>query len=113
MRKTKIVTDLGLQFYCRLDVRYSDFRAPLFGLGLQRGVLFSEIYNACRSESRIQFETNCEVEKVDVGGESSTFEDRRGREYGPFDLLVIAGIFRQMLQLVCIPWRHWFCMYIE
>lgn len=69
-----------------MDMRYAELDARLFGLGVQRGALFS-ILDSAWSEGRT---LHCGVKITHVDAEAGSVTDSTGRRYEGFDLVVIA-----------------------
>lgn len=61
-----------------IDMRYADFAATSFGLGMTRGVLFSLLHEHCREVATVR--TGMRIDAVDADG----------RPHGPYDLVVVA-----------------------
>ncbi|MGY3266989.1 FAD-dependent oxidoreductase [Lysobacter sp. HA35] len=69
-----------------MDMRYGELDARLFGLGLQRGALFS-ILDSAWSEGRV---LHCGSTIVDVDAEAGAITDADGHRHDGFDLVVVA-----------------------
>lgn len=69
-----------------LDIRYERLDPRMFGLGLQRGALFSILASAMDPTSILH--ADCRI--VDVDAESGQLRDAAGKSHGPFDLVVVA-----------------------
>ena len=69
-----------------MDMRYRELDPRLFGLGLQRGALFS-ILDAAWSEGRT---LHCGSRIVEVDAERGALTDEDGRRHDGFDLVVLA-----------------------
>lgn len=69
-----------------MDMRYADLDARLFGLGLQRGALFSLLQSAWPDAGSVQ----CGTRIVRVDAERGRLRDSQGREHGPYDLVIAA-----------------------
>ena len=69
-----------------MDMRYGELDARLFGLGLQRGALFS-ILDAAWSEGRT---LHCGVQITQVDAEAGAVIDVTGHRHDGFDLVVVA-----------------------
>jgi 2-polyprenyl-6-methoxyphenol hydroxylase-like FAD-dependent oxidoreductase len=94
-----------------LDLTYGQYREELFGLGLHRGALFSELYSAAVGQDRVDFQAGCEVEQLHIGPQDSSFTDASGHEHGPFDLLVVADgrvSVRESVSDSVSAWCSWY-----
>lgn len=69
-----------------LDIRYARLDPRMFGLGLQRGALFSILASAMAPTSILH--ADCRI--VDVHAERGRLRDAAGKSHGPFDLILIA-----------------------
>jgi len=69
-----------------MDMRYHDLDRRLFGLGLQRGALFTLLDTAWQEGRRI----HCGRRIVHIDTGSGVLRDADGIEHGSFDLLVVA-----------------------
>ncbi|MDQ3039363.1 MAG: FAD-dependent monooxygenase [Pseudomonadota bacterium] len=69
-----------------MDMRYAELDARLFGLGVQRGALFS-ILDSAWTERRT---LHCGVHITQVDTEACAVVDSTGRRYEGFDLIVVA-----------------------
>lgn len=69
-----------------MDMRYARLDPRLFGLGLQRGALFSMLDAAWEGERRL----HSGVRIVDIDEAGRTIVDDAGNRHGPFDLVVVA-----------------------
>ncbi|WP_082672603.1 FAD-dependent oxidoreductase [Luteimonas abyssi] len=95
-----------------MDMRYRELDPRLFGLGLQRGTLFSLLDRAWTPA----VQAGCSVAAVDT--DRGTLTDARGRRYGPFDLVVVAdGAASQLRGQVApahldrpYPWGAQWCL---
>jgi 2-polyprenyl-6-methoxyphenol hydroxylase-like FAD-dependent oxidoreductase len=98
----------------RLD--YEDWKRGTFGLGLHRPVLMQVLLSAMEQAGAAM---HWDHEMVDARQENArwTITDERGREHGPFDLLIIADGARSTLRKFVskaavdhsYPWgAHWF-----
>ena len=70
-----------------MDMRYAGMESRLFGVGLQRGALFS-ILDAAWPGRASALHAGCDI--VDVDAEAGLLRDARGEVHGPFDLVVVA-----------------------
>lgn len=79
-----------------LDVRYSDWNAQSFGLGLHRGALFTILWNALHSAG-VEVSTGVSVDHLaQTTDEASLFE--AGRKLGSYDCVVLADGTRSELR---------------
>jgi 2-polyprenyl-6-methoxyphenol hydroxylase-like FAD-dependent oxidoreductase len=69
-----------------MDMRYRDLDARLFGLGLQRGALFSLLDAAWREQRML----HCGRRIVRLDAERGILHDEAGDAHGPFDVLIVA-----------------------
>lgn len=69
-----------------MDMRYGELDSRLFGLGVQRGALFS-VLDSAWTESRV---LHCGVRITEVDPEAGAVTDSTGRRYEGFDLVVVA-----------------------
>ncbi|MBJ7573810.1 FAD-dependent monooxygenase [Luteimonas sp. MC1828] len=69
-----------------MDMRYGDLDARYFGLGLQRGALFS-VLDAAWQAGR-QLHDDCTI--VDVDAEAGKLTDARGVRHAGYDLVIVA-----------------------
>lgn len=69
-----------------MDMRYGELDQRLFGLGMQRGALFSLLDDAWRENRRIR----CGTEIVDIDPERGMLTDGAGHQHGGYDLVVVA-----------------------
>jgi len=69
-----------------MDMRYVGLDARLFGLGMQRGALFSLLRNAWGVDEAVR----CGVRIVHIDEAGRRLRDESGREHGPYDLVLIA-----------------------
>jgi len=81
-----------------LDLSYADLRDDLFGLGVQRGLLFTSLLAAARGAG-VEIRTGVEGVRIerDAIGRPSVL-DAAGEVHGPFDLLVVADGARSALR---------------
>lgn len=72
------------------DLAYRDVDPGLFGVGLHRGVLFSTLFAAVRSDPRIRVELGVELDST-VRTDGGVFlVETGGRKRGPHELVVVA-----------------------
>ena len=84
-----------------MDMRYDGMEARLYGVGLQRGALFS-ILDAAWTGRPERLRPGCEI--VDVDAEAGVLRDACGDTHGPFDLVVVAdGAASKLRGLVAPP----------
>lgn len=69
-----------------MDMRYHDLDRRLFGLGMQRGALFTLLDEAWQEGRSV----HCGRRIVAVDAERGVLRDEAGNEHGAFDLLVVA-----------------------
>jgi FAD-dependent urate hydroxylase len=69
-----------------MDMRYRDLDPRMFGLGMQRGALFSLLDTAWQEARNVR----CGRRIVGMNAETGVLHDEHGVEHGAFDLLVIA-----------------------
>lgn len=70
-----------------LDVRYTRWRAGLYGVGVQRGMLFETLLAAARAAD-IELIGDTHIMAAD--GDSGTFDTASAKLLGPFDLVIDA-----------------------
>lgn len=70
-----------------MDMRYRELDERLFGLGVQRGALFSILDMAWRRGRSLR----CGLQIVDIDCATGTLTDSDGGRHGPYDLVVIAN----------------------
>ena len=70
-----------------MDMRYGGLDARLYGVGLQRGALFSILDGAWPGRGA-RLHAGCDIVSVDA--ERGLLRDAEGRGHGPFDLVVVA-----------------------
>ena len=84
-----------------MDMRYDGLDSRLYGVGLQRGALFS-ILDAAWEGRPERLQPGCEI--VDVDAEAGLLHDACGDSHGPFDLVVVAdGAASTLRSLVAPP----------
>lgn len=69
-----------------MDMRYADFAAASFGLGMTRGALFSLLHERCREVASIRTGTRIDA----IAADDRHVLDADGTAYGPYDLVVVA-----------------------
>jgi 2-polyprenyl-6-methoxyphenol hydroxylase-like FAD-dependent oxidoreductase len=69
-----------------MDMRYADLSANAFGLGMTRGALFALLHAQCSGIAQIR--TGTRIVTLREGGRGLV--DDGGREYGPYDLVIVA-----------------------
>lgn len=79
-----------------LDLRYSDFRPELYGVGIHRDALFQALYNQCLDDDNITIVPNIDVTTVKENKQGNgsyvchNVEGSSSKEEGPFNLIVCA-----------------------
>lgn len=71
-----------------VDLHYARCDRAWFGIGLHRGVLFNELYQAACKEPRVTVHTGCAIKGLRHDGERTWLLGER--EHGPFDLVIVA-----------------------
>ena len=97
-----------------MDMRYEGLGSGLFGLGLQRGALFTLLDQAIGSGVQLHRGTRV----VEVDHDSGVLQDGQGRRHGPFDLVIAAdGSASQLRKQVgsqgldrVYPWGALWCL---
>ena len=97
-----------------MDMRYAGLGAGLFGLGMQRGALFTLLDQAMGSGVELHHGTRV----VEVDHERGLLLDEHGRRHGPFDLVIAAdGSASQLRKQVgasgldrVYPWGALWCL---
>ncbi|SKA15581.1 hypothetical protein SAMN02745674_02175 [Lysobacter spongiicola DSM 21749] len=84
-----------------MDMRYTELDRRLFGLGVQRGALFS-LLDAAWTEHRT---LHCGVRVTHVDHEAGAVVDQHGRRYEGFDLVVVADGAASSLRAQVAPAR--------
>ena len=79
-----------------LDYRELDER--LFGLGLHRGVLFSQLFAALSVEEGVTVQTGIEIIAIHQSSDEAVLRDQDGRDHGPFELVIAADGARSSLR---------------
>jgi 2-polyprenyl-6-methoxyphenol hydroxylase-like FAD-dependent oxidoreductase len=84
-----------------LDLAYADLRPDLFGLGVQRGLLFTALLDASRSAGAA-IRTGVQAVRIDrdAAGRPSVL-DAAGTSHGPYDLVLVADGARSALRSAC------------
>ncbi|MBX3271782.1 MAG: FAD-dependent monooxygenase [Sandaracinaceae bacterium] len=95
VERLRCVTDRGREV---IDLAYGDLHPRAFGLGLHRGVLFEELFHACRAEPGVAVHTGCPIEDLRADGPRRFLVEKSGAERGPFDLVVVADGARSQLR---------------
>ena len=80
-----------------MDMRYAGLDERLYGVGLQRGALFSLLDNAWAGRAQSLLAGH---EIVSVDAQAGLLQDRDGRTHGPFDLVVVADGAADLVVLV-------------
>jgi 2-polyprenyl-6-methoxyphenol hydroxylase-like FAD-dependent oxidoreductase len=97
-----------------MDMRYAGLRADLFGLGMQRGALFTLLAQARPNVEHVHRGTRI----VDIDDDVRRVQDDEGRWHGPFDLIVAADgagsllrrHTRSVRQDAQYPWGALWCL---
>ena len=97
-----------------MDMRYDQLDRRLYGLGMQRGALFSLLHSARGDDGVLHAGTAI----VAVDSERGLLRDQQGRQHGPFDLVVAAdgaasalrGQFGTAVQDRPYPWGALWCL---
>jgi len=80
-----------------LDLAYSDLRPGLFGLGVQRGALFDALRGAALAAG-CEMLPDHKIVQMRRDDPLATLRDSRGREHGPFNLVVVCDGARSALR---------------
>lgn len=97
-----------------MDMRYAELDRRMFGLGLQRGALFSLLAQAWPDHARVRSGRRI----VHVDHERGLLRDGQGDEHGPFDLVIVADGAASKLRTVAgearldqpYPWGALWCL---
>ena len=97
-----------------MDMRYAGLGADLFGLGMQRGALFTLLAQAWPDMEQVHRGTAI----VDIDDDTRHVRDQDGRRHGPFDLVIAAdgagSSLRQhtrgVSQDASYPWGALWCL---
>lgn len=97
-----------------MDMRYEGLDARLFGLGMQRGALFTLLDQALGNSAQLHRGTRV----VEVDEQTGRLKDEHGRSHGPFDLVIAAdGSASQLRKQVSsegldrvYPWGALWCL---
>lgn len=81
-----------------IDLAYADLHPRAFGLGLHRGVLFTELFGACAREPGVDLRCGHAVEDLRSVGRRRVVVEKDGDEHGPYDLVVAADGARSQLR---------------
>lgn len=83
-----------------MDMRYSELDRRMFGIGIQRGALFS-VLDAAWTEGR---HLHCGVRIVAIDHQQGALVDAEGRRHEGYDLIVVAdGAASSLRSQVCEP----------
>lgn len=93
-----------------MKMSYATWRPDAFGLGIHRAALFHVLFEAVQ-KAGIEVRTGVRVAGLDAL-ERPTLRDERGREHGPFDLVVVAdgsgsamrSLIRPQARAPVYPW---------
>lgn len=97
-----------------MDMRYTGLDARLYGIGMQRGALFSLLAEAWPDRASL----HCDATIASVDAAQGRIRDAGGREHGPFDLVIAAdGAASRLRAHVCTrgidrpyPWGALWCL---
>lgn len=97
-----------------MDIRYARLDPRMFGLGMQRGALFSILASAMDPGSILH--ADCRIVDVDVQG--GRLHDANGKSHGPFDLVIAADGAASVLRILTgkprldrpYPWGALWCL---
>lgn len=83
-----------------MELRYESLQAGLFGVGLHRGVLFHELFEAVKREPGITVRTGLDIEDLHTArdGRLSCVENHTREKHGPHDVVVVANGARSSLR---------------
>lgn len=81
-----------------IDLEYTDVHPRAYGLGLHRGVLFGELFDAVKREPDVELLCGHPVDGLRRVGARRTVLEADGGEHGPFDLVVVADGARSQLR---------------
>ncbi len=79
------------------DIRYTDLKPHLFGLGIHRGALFSILHDEVLRR-RIRIVTSCDIVESALHKDKRSIVDRNGNHYDDFDLVIDASGARSTLR---------------
>ena len=82
-----------------MDMRYRELDTRFFGLGLQRGALFTLLDAAWQDDRRIH--AGCRI--VDVDADAGELTDADGQRHGGYDLVVVADGAASQLRGQVVP----------
>jgi len=96
-----------------MDMRYSGLDRRLFGLGMQRGTLFSLLAKAWRADT-----IHVAQRIVGADADGRRIRDASGREFGPYDLVIAADGAASCLRAIVgkvkldrpYPWGALWCL---
>ncbi|MEK8034117.1 NAD(P)/FAD-dependent oxidoreductase [Ideonella sp. DXS29W] len=97
-----------------MDMRYDHADPQRQGLGLQRGALFELLHR--HQPATVRWEPGSTITRLEP--DAGRLHDHRGREHGPFDLIVVADGSRSSLReqqfgprpATPYPWGAWWCL---
>lgn len=69
-----------------MDMRYADFEASTFGLGMTRGALFALLHDGCRDVAAVRTGTRIDA----IAPDDRHLVAADGARHGPYDLIVAA-----------------------
>ncbi len=79
------------------DIRYTDLKPHLFGLGIHRGALFSILHDEVLRRP-VKIMTSCDIVDTDLRHDKRSVIDRNGTRYDGFDLVIDASGARSTLR---------------
>ncbi len=73
-----------------MNVHYADIWPQAYGLGVHRGLLFTELYRLA-TDLGVEFKTGCDIDGLAEHQQHCALVDTKGRQYAGFDALIIAN----------------------
>lgn len=96
-----------------MDMRYARLDAACFGLGMQRGALFTLLRDAYVDHAQVR----CGITIVEAEADRGTLRDADGGAHGPYDLIVLADGAASRLRPrarvrrdAAYPWGAFWCL---
>ncbi len=94
-----------------LDIGYADIDPDAYGVGIHRGALFMELFQAALNE-KIPVECGVDIQTLEERRDSVVLKDEKGKTKGMFDFVIIANGARSTLrdqlqiksQIIPYPW---------